>query len=164
MLMTTMKDNAGFTIIELMVTVAVIAILCAIAVPNFMGLQERAKRRVMKEVAFSAKSELHHWLDAANNNLRGVVDVNGDHFIDPDEFHADLLTVPSSWIQSFYRQRGGTVMSPWGGRGIFTVVPATNIICTGQIVLHPDQGGRRIQIRAYNRNGDMLFSDSVAIE
>jgi len=49
------KDKLhGFTIIELMVIVAVIAILTVIAIPNFLGLQERAKRRAIKEVASSA--------------------------------------------------------------------------------------------------------------
>ena len=87
----TFKGNKGFTIIELMVTVAVIAILAAIAVPNFLGFQDRAKKRVMKEVAASAKPELYHWLEAALHQQKGVIDVDGDGFIPADLFEAALL-------------------------------------------------------------------------
>jgi len=39
------RSNAGFTTGELMVVIAIIAILSAIAVPNMMGWRERAKLR-----------------------------------------------------------------------------------------------------------------------
>jgi type IV fimbrial biogenesis protein FimT len=39
------RNNAGFTILELMVVIAIIAILSAIAVPNMIGWRERAKLR-----------------------------------------------------------------------------------------------------------------------
>jgi type IV fimbrial biogenesis protein FimT len=39
------RNNAGFTIWELMIVIAIIAILSAIAVPNMIGWRERAKLR-----------------------------------------------------------------------------------------------------------------------
>ena len=52
------KDEDGFTLIELMVVVLIIAILIAIAIPTFLGLRRRAQDR-------SAQSDLRNGLTAA---------------------------------------------------------------------------------------------------
>jgi type IV pilus assembly protein PilE len=39
-----MHDNKGFTLTELMITVAVIAIIAAIAIPSYMGYMTRIRR------------------------------------------------------------------------------------------------------------------------
>ena len=43
------RNNAGFTIGELMIAIAIIAVLSAIAVPNMIGWRERAKLRGASE-------------------------------------------------------------------------------------------------------------------
>lgn len=53
-----MKDDRGFTLIELMVVVLIIAILIAIAIPTFLGLRRRAQDR-------AAQSDLRNALTAA---------------------------------------------------------------------------------------------------
>ncbi|MDQ4005032.1 MAG: prepilin-type N-terminal cleavage/methylation domain-containing protein [Actinomycetota bacterium] len=53
-----MQDEDGFTLIELMVVVLIIAILIAIALPTFLGLRERAQNR-------AAQSDLRNGLAAA---------------------------------------------------------------------------------------------------
>jgi type IV pilus assembly protein PilA len=53
-----MQDDKGFTLIELMVVVLIIAILIAIAIPTFLGLRRRAQDR-------AAQSDLRNGLTAA---------------------------------------------------------------------------------------------------
>jgi type IV pilus assembly protein PilA len=52
------QDEDGFTLIELMVVVLIIAILLAIAIPTFLGAQDRARDR-------AAQSDLRNAVTAA---------------------------------------------------------------------------------------------------
>lgn len=41
------KNKKGFTLIELIVVIAIIAILAAVAVPNYIAVQNRAEENIV---------------------------------------------------------------------------------------------------------------------
>ncbi len=59
-----LKRDEGFTLIELMVVVMIIAVLIAIAIPSFLGFRKSAQdRSAQSEVRNVLLSEKAYWLD-----------------------------------------------------------------------------------------------------
>jgi type II secretory pathway pseudopilin PulG len=145
-----------------MIVVAIIGILAAIAIPNFLGMQEKAKRKAIEEAGTSAKSELHSWMDSFIKMEAGVVDVNIDGIVDSTDIPSgDLTAVASSWIASFYEQKG-TKYSPWyGAKELFTSVSGAD---SGIITVSLISANQKMVLRGYDKNAVEIWTDSVTLE
>lgn len=65
--MTNTKTNRGFTLVELLIVIVVIAILAAISIVAYNGIQQRARNSSTAESASQLKNKVEAW-----NGVKGA--------------------------------------------------------------------------------------------
>jgi len=101
------RSEAGLTLIELMVTVAILGILAAIAIPQFAEYRRRAQEA-------GAMTYMRHWVPAQELFFQRY-----GHFADADELleqPLNVLHVPDKLPYNFHVDSNGTAQVRWWGR------------------------------------------------
>jgi type IV pilus assembly protein PilA len=125
------KSQKGFTLIELMIVVVIIGILAAIAIPNFIAMQDRAKEG-------STKANMHT-VQLASEDY-GVQN-NGTYSATMDGTHIGNL-LPTNFVNPF-----SSASTAWEDRAVFTQ-PAS---ATPGLTSYADSATTNYNVKGYGK-------------
>jgi prepilin-type N-terminal cleavage/methylation domain-containing protein len=117
-----LKNHQGFTLIELMIVVVIIGILAAIAIPNYVSMQDRARESSVKGNAHAGQLFAEDY----------AVQHNGTYPADLDTLNATIVNPIDDTVDAF----GGTGAGQCDynlAAGVYTIEAygkAANIILT----------------------------------
>lgn len=102
------RCSRGFTLIELMIVVAMMLILVSIAVPNYITSVKRARESVLRQDLFTMRSVISQYTLDKQKMPQSADDLVQEKYL--KQIPTDPITGQANW--NWHTADEGTIMSP----------------------------------------------------
>lgn len=116
-----LKNRKGFTLIELIVVLAVLAIIMAIAVPRFLGVQEDAEEKADENTLqmIAKAAELYYAQNPDGTAITTADDLVDEGYLDEIKFNTDTYGATSGSEVSVTNSTSGGVILKVSGTQVY---------------------------------------------